>query len=156
MFLFLAYKIVFWDFQMTFPWILNFPSFTNIHIYKWLPKGATTRQNRFHPLIPFSLKHWKRSQKCGWTSDIFEILWRSEKSIMNFGWNITSSCHFHCLNKKEHMDQTLFPLMSNRMLPDCMGEDLDLQCVDIEMETKSFIWWDLDTSFSQIASYSFI
>lgn len=54
------------------------------------------------------------------------------------------------------MDQTLFPLMTKQMLPDCIGEDLALQYIDIKMETKSLIWWDLDTSFSQITSYSFI
>jgi len=46
--------------------------------------------------------------------------------------------------------------MSKRTLPDFIGEDLALQHADIKMETKSLIWWALGTSFSQIASYSFI
>jgi len=54
------------------------------------------------------------------------------------------------------MDKTLFPLMSKRTLPDFIGEDLALQHADIKMETKSLIWWALGTSFSHIASYSFI
>lgn len=46
--------------------------------------------------------------------------------------------------------------MSNQMRPNCIWEDSAVQYVDIEMETKSLIWWDLDPSFSQIASYNFI